>query len=274
MMIKDVESESGGYESDAAGAFLAELRRGPFAPALVSSILDHYGVTMKLTEFLHKNLDDQVVAIFNQAKSPVGRPALCLRTQIHNPAYWRGEEGFVGYRLSALAASAWEEGRRNLDMSVLDDGNTTFLRNDARPCTSDMTITDFLRVFKVGARFSGKVERRAHGAQGWIVTCEAEGQEYRCFLPDAEIDQAFAHPGLVGVFEVISTLPQKKSVLLRFVGVDDAQEMVALIHKVDDNADSDSLVKQLKDSAAFLAAHGVLTASEHATIRNRIFDKI
>ena len=52
MMIKDVEVERVGNESGATGSFLAELRRGPFAPALCSSILDHYGVTMKLAEFI------------------------------------------------------------------------------------------------------------------------------------------------------------------------------------------------------------------------------
>lgn len=268
MMIKDVEVERVGNESGATGSFLAELRRGPFAPALCSSILDHYGVTMKLAEFLHRNLDDQVIAIFDQTKSPVGRPALSLRSELNNPAYWRGEDGFTGYRLSSLAASAWEEGRRNLDMSVLDDVGTTFQKNDAHPCINDMPMADFLKVFKVGVRFPGRVERRAHGAQGWIVTCEAEGLPHRCFMPDAEVGQVIVNPGLTGEFECIATLPQKRSVLVRPVG----RTASRLSHV--EREQPNSLAKQLKESASLLAAHGILTESEYSTIRNRIFDLI
>ena len=270
-MIKNVDggNVSDGCESDAANAFLEELRRGPFAPALSSSILDGFGLKMKLTEFLYRNLDDQVIAIFNQAKSPVGRPALCLRAQVHNPAYWRGgEEGFVGYRLSSLAASAWEEGCRNLDMSVLDDGDITFQGKDARPCTSDMDMADFLKVFKVGVRFFGKVERRAHGAQGWIVTCETEGLPHRCFMPDSEVGQVIVNPGFSGEFECIATLPQKRSVLVR--PVSRIASEFSRVGKQQPN----SLAKQLKESASLLAAHGILTDSEYATVRNRIFDLI
>ena len=190
---------------------------------------------------------------------------------MRNPEYWRGDAGFVGYRLSSLAAGAWD-GVRNLDMSVLDvspqKGEASY--------TSHVPVSDFERSFIIGKMITGRIDRRAHGALGWLVACEVDGKAYRCFVPDTEIDQTIATPGFVGQFEVISTLPQKRSVLLRFVKSEAVVRQKAEL-ETRESLSIDPVLLKIKERLSRLKQlhlDGELDDEEYTSRRQRIIDAI
>ena len=181
----------------AVGFFLAELAKGPFAPALAGDVLDRFRIPLKLADFIRLHLADRVTLITKQEYSPVGRPALALTAQVHDPAYWQA------FRLSSLYR-VWPEVR--VDMGAL-----------ARQRDEEAV---FARQFPRGLKVHGRIVRRTYGSAGFVVEVDVNGQTVPCLLPSEAVPAEFrATPevlvGMAGSFEVSGTLPAKRSVLLR-----------------------------------------------------------
>lgn len=199
MNLDDRNSTGSGDIQGAVDGILDELRNGPFAPALVGDILARHGARIKLVDLVKTRLAGQVVLISDQRLSPVGRPALALLSNLHDPDYW------AKYRLSSLHR-VWDN--VSVDLSALT--------------RSDDENMDFARRFPVGLRVIGRVARRSYTTAGFIVEVVIDGSPASCFLPSDCLPEEFRvdPEALVGVqaeFEVASVLPAKRSVLLRFV---------------------------------------------------------
>lgn len=178
---------------------LAELERGPFAPALAGDALARFGISLKLGDFIKAHLAGRVVLIADQYFSPVGRPALALASRANDPAYWGG------YRLASLYR-VWDGVR--VDM----DSMTRQHREDV----------DFAKQFRVGLRVHGCVVRKSYNVPGFIVEVSVNGGVTPCFLPSDMAPNEFRdNPesllGSEAEFEIVSVLPIKRSVLLRMI---------------------------------------------------------
>lgn len=210
-MFEKVEMNEGSDEGDTIGAigfFISELEKGPFAPALAGDILARYRIALKLADFVKKNLADKVVLISNKELSPVARPALALRSKMRDISYWSE------YRLSSLHR-VWDS--VSVDLGALD--RTT---PPARRFVAGGDLVDFERTFRIGLRLTGRIARRTNSGTGLIVDVVVDDVQHSCFLPleTLPIEDRNHTDGLVGTtaeFEVVSILPEKKSVWLRMI---------------------------------------------------------
>jgi len=211
-MLEKFETSDIGDEGDTIGAvsyFLSELEKGPFAPALAGDALACYRIQLKLADFVKKNLADKVVLISNKELSPVARPALALRDKVRDPNYWSG------YRLSSLHR-VWNA--VSVDVGALD----RVLQQPLRHYSADGDLTDFERTFRIGRKMPGRIARRTNSGTGLIVDVTVDDVQHSCFLPleTLPIEDRNHTDGLVGTtaeFEVVSILPEKRSVWLRMI---------------------------------------------------------
>ena len=271
----EVGNGDGGDTLGAVGFFLAELAKGPFAPALAGDVLACYHITVRLSDFLRRNLSEKVILISRQDLSPVGRPALALIDKLRDPKYW------ACFRLSSLHR-VWDSGV--VDMSALDRvpvPNHRFRRYSLELEESD--LADFESSFKIGSRMRGRIVRRASSGAGLIVEVIVNGSSHSCFLPletlpvEARNNALNALLGKEGDFEVLSTLPTKRSVWLRLVHSSESAPAPSVSEQVIEGSSKNELLEELERKLIFvrrLHDQGLLPDAEYEAKRRELLDRI
>ncbi len=268
--MKEEEQVLKSNREDISGAvdfFIRELTKAPMAPALAGPLLDRYNISdMRLSEFVRTHLRGKVVLISNKLLSPVGRPALALESSLTDPSYW------ARFRLSSLYR-VWEDAR--VEMAALNRSEYEAANNEV---ATGLEASEFAKRFPKGLCLDGKIIRRANSGTGLIVEVSNGASLYSCFmpletLPLEERNRTDALLGTSGKFEVVSVLPEKRSVWLRMLRqTPKALEMGAEERKPTNNDFADieaklTFVRTLHDK-------GLLTDAEYEDKRKELLSRI
>lgn len=223
-------------------------------------------MSLRLVDFVHTYLDDKVILIARKELSPVKRPALALRARLYDYSYW------AAFRLGSLFRP-WAD--VTVDLSVIDSAQVA----DRDRLANDKSAAEFGKRFQKGLRVSGQIVRRSSNGTGMIVDVLVNGVPYAWFLPIALLPielrgNADSLIGRVGEFEVVSTLPERKSVWLRLLNVEETQAKPKQPMAAEISSCEDDVLEKRFLRLERLHERGLISATEYETKRNELVSQL